>query len=1193
VVVHLPMPSSVIAPNSARGPARESAAQPSFELSLFGTLAARCDGRVLPLRLPQQAVRLLAFLLLHRDRPLLREHVAFTLWPDSEAADARANLRRKLHLITRALPQRRDAWILTTATTIGWNYAMPCRIDIAEFEALSSKTESAAAADSLYVGDLLVGMYDDWLERERERLRGLAIGNLLKLTAKHESRREFAEAIRYCQRLRTLDPWREDAVRTIIALRFESGDRPGALAEFERFRSALACDVGVAPMPETVIAYERVLANADIVKAAGAGAPKRQHHAPVPSLPFVGRVNELDRLRTAWACTSAGTGTAILVAGEAGIGKTRLMDQFARLVESNGGRVIRGGTTPFELAPYQAISEAIRSALPILRETRIEPVWLAVLATLAPQLRIAFPNLPCLAQLDAEAERTRLFDAAAMTISAMCAGRPTLIVLEDVHWSGMATISLFEHLARIAPHNRLLIIASYREEESHRTHPLRAFRRRLERERLLDVVALGPLDIASIENILEQLVDSQPEIRETIARSLLEVSDGNPFFLSEVVANTSESGSFNAQTRDWHSMPPAIDSLSLTSTLRERLERLSPRARSIAEVAAVIGRSFSVELVREVSGVDERSALDSLGELIDRRLVREVDTSTSDFAFSHHLILNTVYAAMAPEARLRRHRRAGSVIEELYADRIEERATELASHFDRCGESKRAAEYYLLAARQALALHGSDEANALAARGLELAGEPVTSFRLVEILEEASRRLGDRAAARAAIERLESIAAMTAEPEFIREALRRRAALAHACAERDEERSTIDALETRLVDAPSPWPAIFAQLKGSYLTAIGSYREARTVMAGALNDVSARDHPRIYVECRCALVDLAGFEGRVGDVRAFLDEVPMFERTYGGAGLMTLLETACAGASRIQDYAALGACAERLLTASHAAGYREGEAAAYKFAGRAALRQFQIDRARDCLARATEMFASMGLRLKQFHVLIETANLTTMVGRFDEAIAQFESADVVAESISYGFGRAACANNISYAAYLKGDYALARSAAIRALAAADRIEAPSARAHALVSLGIAERELAELDAAIGHLEEGTALERALNERLAYAEDLCELVITLLRRNDVERAAALAATILETIGETELQFTHPQHLLWTVAAVRFAQGDRPAAGVLLTRARQALDELEAAMPDRESRLTFRGLRYNRAIDEAVEHDRWQI
>jgi DNA-binding SARP family transcriptional activator len=900
--------------------ATDAAIHEQLEISLLGALLVRYAGRSLPLRVPHAALRVLAYLLLHRGRTLSREHVAFTLWPDDDPGDARANLRRKLHLLGRALPPSREPWIVTTPASVAWNEAAPYRLDIAEFTILSADHATMLEADALYTGDLLADLDDDWIVDARERLRTRAMDNLIKLIARLQQRRDFAGAIRLGQRLRILDPWREDTVRTLIALRYDAGDRAGALAEYERFAASLAAEMGVEPMPETVCVYERILAHAPPTPASSS-SPEPSHSARTGSgLPFAGRAREMLDLHAAWTAASNGTGCAVLVAGEVGIGKSRLIEEFATVVAANGARVLRGGTSPFELGPYQPIAEALRTALPILRQTRVEPLWLAVLATLVPDVRVAFPALSDITPLDARAERTRLFEAIDRLIDALAIARPTVIILEDVHWAGFATIALLEHLARRAPLHRLLIVASYREESLARTHPLRAMRRRLEREGRLRVVALGPLDASAIEAIVGEFVAETPARRAEIARDLQPRCDGNPFFLSEVIANDRESGRFDDAARQWSSSDPPR---SLRSTLRARLERLSPGARSVIEVAAVIGRSFSTELVREASGISERSALDGLGELVDRRLIREVGTGTTDFAFSHELIAQAAYAELSPQARTRRHRRVGNLMEELYGEQLEAFASEIAAHLDRGGEAEHAAEYYCLAARHTLSLHGSDEARVLASRGLELAGrEADVRFRLVEILEEASRRLGDRAAQSTHVAQLLAIARAGDDAERLREAVRRQIVLAHDQGQRDHEQAAIAELAGLIAGVPGPWQTMFAQLKGSFLTAIGSYREARIVMSDALGSVDEHDHPRIYVDCWCALIDLAGFEGRVAEVRAFLDDVPAFERRADLAQAVTVLETACAAASRIQDYTVLDACAARLLACSRSIGYR-------------------------------------------------------------------------------------------------------------------------------------------------------------------------------------------------------------------------------------------------------------------------------
>lgn len=1166
-----------------------------LEIALFGSLSARRAGVDLALRLPRNALRMLAYLLLHRERAQPRERVAFALWPDDEEAAARANLRRQLHLLQRALPETPGGWIVTSAATIGWNLRAPLRLDVAEFERLSADVSTADAADLLYCGDVLPELDDDWLVHERDRLRTLALANCSALVTRNWQRRDFRTAIRYAQRLRGLDPWREDAVRALIAVRLEAGDRAGALAEYERFRDVLAREMGVDPMPETVCAYERAVADAGSPENVSSEAtPAQAPRTPLRWLPFVGRSAELERLCADWSVASSGSGTTTLVVGEAGIGKSRLIDALAAHVDSNGGRILRGGTSPFEVGPYQVIAEALRGALPMLRKANIEPMWLAALTPLVPQLAADVPALPRLVPLEAEAERTRLFEAVVIAIAALADVRPLLIVLEDLHWAGSATIGLVEYVIRRATGKRALIVGSYREDDLSNAGPLRALRRRLERERLLRVAALGALGAADVAEIVGEFVADDSAHRAALARELLVTSDGNPFLLGELLINARESGALDIANRRWNRAAVATAALpSLTTTLSERLERLPPRARSLAEIASVIGRSFSAELVREVSGVDERTALDSLSELVDHRLVREVDAGSTDFAFSHQLIQQTVYANMSPDARTRRHRRVGNLIEEIYSEQIEQFAAELAAHYDQGSEPERGAEYYRLAARQALGLYGNDEAKSLASRGLELVNGGETRMALLEIREEAHRRLGERDEQRTVVAEMLALAQTIDRPTMLYEALRRRVLLAHACAERDDERTAIAALEVQTRSARAPWPAIVAGLKGSYLLSIGAYEEARRSITQAMVSPSIRDYPKLYVECRCTLVELAGFAGRIDEIRDFLTTLASEdEPRYDDALRATLLETACSAASRIQDYPALARIAEQLRECSRAIGYREGEAAAYKYAGRAAMRLFEPDRARVFLSHALQMFEALGQRLQSIHVLADIGNLATSVGQFDEAIARLTDAEAIAASISYRFGQAACANNISYAAYLQGDFAHARITAERALAAAIEINAPSARAHASVSLGVAKRELGDAAAAVVDIEAGIVLERSLGERVALGEDLCELIIALVRAGDVPGALARATEVLDLLDDT-VAVTHPQFLLWSAAAAYYASGDAARASLLLGRAHTSLEERQNDIRDDASRATFRRLPFNRAIDRAVTTGVWEI
>ena len=234
-----------------------------LEVRLFGQVSLRLEDEPLPVRVPARALALLAYLLLHRDRPLARDAVAFAFWPDSPEDEARAKLRTHLHYLTRGLlpPEGGDPWILSDVRSIRWNPAMPVWVDVAEFEERSRDRSQAAGAVALYAGDLLAGFDDEWIEVPRARLRDTAVSALNTLAQEARAEGDRYGAIAAMQRLLAVDPYREDAVRMLIALRQELGDRAGAVKAYRDFAQRLKADLGVDPMPETVAAGEGLMAN--------------------------------------------------------------------------------------------------------------------------------------------------------------------------------------------------------------------------------------------------------------------------------------------------------------------------------------------------------------------------------------------------------------------------------------------------------------------------------------------------------------------------------------------------------------------------------------------------------------------------------------------------------------------------------------------------------------------------------------------------------------------------------------------------------------------------------------------------------------------------------------------------------------------------------------------------------------------
>jgi DNA-binding SARP family transcriptional activator len=236
-----------------------------LEIRLLGSLELRSRGRMRPFVAPPRTLPLFAYLLLHRGRPIARKALAEALWPDDPPERSRAELRRHLYYLQKALPPARPAapWIVASHAAVEWNPKASYQVDVDEFLRRDCAGMCSEAV-TLYRGELLAGLDDEWLLCERERLGNLYARNLLALIQDQRARRDFGAALDSVRRLLSHDPWREDAIRHLISIRFETGDRAGAIAEFARFAERLRAELGVTPMRETTDCYERIVASGSV-----------------------------------------------------------------------------------------------------------------------------------------------------------------------------------------------------------------------------------------------------------------------------------------------------------------------------------------------------------------------------------------------------------------------------------------------------------------------------------------------------------------------------------------------------------------------------------------------------------------------------------------------------------------------------------------------------------------------------------------------------------------------------------------------------------------------------------------------------------------------------------------------------------------------------------------------------------------
>jgi predicted ATPase len=281
------------------------------------------------------------YLLLHRDQPLARGTVALLFWPDLPESEARARLRYDMRDLRAALPPSNGVpWIVADTRTMRWNPDAAIWFDVAEYERLAADPLTAVQAVELYGGDLADRLDDEWLQGPRDRLRELQRSLLWALVVSNRAQGHARGALVYAQRLAQHDPVREDSVRTLIELRYETGDRAGALQTYRDFVARLREELDVEPMSETTTAYERVL-NAVDAPALPAAAPRR-HNLPEAMTSFVGRDTDVETLRTTLSHRRL-----LTLVGAGGVGKSRLSVEVARSIVER----YADGVWLIELAP--------------------------------------------------------------------------------------------------------------------------------------------------------------------------------------------------------------------------------------------------------------------------------------------------------------------------------------------------------------------------------------------------------------------------------------------------------------------------------------------------------------------------------------------------------------------------------------------------------------------------------------------------------------------------------------------------------------------------------------------------------------------------------------------------------------------------------------------------------------------------
>ena len=494
---------------------------------------------------------------------------------------------------------------------------------------------------------------------------------------------------------------------------------------------------------------------------------------------MVGRVGELHALSAELRRAQAGELRIVLLAGEAGMGKTRLAADFARLAHEQGAEVLYGCSDPEPLVPFQPFVQALARYVeqtPVERLRSEIGTSVAVLSRLLPELGRRFPGEAGAPQFgDPESDRYRLFEAITSLLRGLAERHPIVLVLDDLHWADKSTLALVRHLARSAQDARILLVGTYRDVEVGRGHPLAEMIAARHRSTPLSVLELSGLSREEVAGLIASWAGQQTP--SDLAATLWEETEGHPFFVQEVLRHLLETGAIHERRGRLKTSSPAGRlriPLSIREVIERRLARLDDEVLDLLRLAAVVGRDFTVSLLEQVSeNLHGDRLLRLLEDATAARVIAPAPAQFDCFRFSHALIRETLYDGLLPARRVRLHRRIAEFLEQFAEEEPPRYLAELARHYFEAATATndfaKAIDYGIAAGHQAVAQLAYEEAsdhfeNAL--RALQL--RPGDARRQCDVLLALGRSrwdTGEYAASRAAFSRASELADRESMPE--------------------------------------------------------------------------------------------------------------------------------------------------------------------------------------------------------------------------------------------------------------------------------------------------------------------------------------------------------------------------------------------------------------------------------------------
>ncbi len=779
------------------------ASQTLLHIELLGTPKVRF-GEGAPLQIPKKLLALLAYIAIEK-KAVQRTKLIVLFWSDVANDLARNSLRTGLSELKKILGE----YIKPSRHTVGLNWEKPIQVDALELETALSKEpldlEKLDKAIASYRGNFLAGLevkdapeFDDWYQSQQEHYQQIAFEGFDKLIRNAEDKQDYGAALKHAQNMLNLDQLREESHYKLIYLYAKQGNRAAALQQYEKCQQILSENLRIEPSE----AIENLI---DQIKSGELGQLSQDPEVKNPvtesstrsNLPknltpptflaeegniarqtlFVGRKEELNQLQEALDTIGKNKGQVRLVLGNAGQGKSYLLQKFTdKALEANPELLVLTGYCDQQSGigdPYLPFRHILLLLLGdveaqwhggLISTAHAKRLWEAMGETVpqvakhAPDLITNFlTDVPLierlvLAGLEKEPwfekvanlvntkplgtlEQTRIISLYASTLQAIARVRPILLILEDLHWVDASSATLFNYLSRYIASSRILLVGSYRASDvltNDLPHPMLEIGRELHRLYGDIEINLEEQKVEAEREFVNAYLDSEPnQLNDNFREIFFRHTQGHALFTAELLSTMKDRGDLYQEDEkwlakdniDWQTLPAKVEGV-----IKVRIGRLPNEQRELLSVASVQGEAFIGEAVAQVQKQNEREVIRAFSGEMDKRhglvksdrMERLGKQRLSHYRFRHNLFQQYVYSNLTEAERTYLHEDIAFALEEMYGKKAKDIAPQLAWHFEQAGNIEKTFEYLLAAGQQAQMLGSNREAVIHYERGLAL-----------------------------------------------------------------------------------------------------------------------------------------------------------------------------------------------------------------------------------------------------------------------------------------------------------------------------------------------------------------------------------------------------------------------------------------------------------------------------------------